>query len=406
MAFVDDGKAQALFTQIDASRRSGNFRRMRDLSLELVALDPEQPSGHLYAGQAAIGLKDYKEAEPRLRKALSLSPKSDFAHYLLAVAYRESGRHPQAEEEIHKALEFDPRNADYWSELAILCHAQGDLVGTRRYAQKALEIDPEHATAVNLLGMAEPRDTPKGPKEAIKTYLRALEIDPEDAAVHNNIGVAYLELKDYARAEESFRTALSLDPQEKLFRKNLYLVLKHRSPLYRLLNLPGDLALQATSYVADHYWVLFLILAVPMALLRASTRSGWFRPTVVLLAPLALFVVWFLVFKPLIFCYEFLTVSDVRTRAREVGARQGGVLGVHGWPFWVRYACFFGLLCAVWTALGFAVASPVLRPWVLGVVGTGMVGFILYGGFLSWQEKRREGDASRRRLRFLRARKT
>lgn len=399
---MDEEKAAALITRADLYRRNGEYRKMLDMGGELISLQPDLPVGYMIAGHAHLCLNDPKSAEGSLKKALSFDPDDDFVHFLLAGAYREDKRFALAEEHIRKAIELDPNDANHWCELAHLCHAQGDLGNAGRYARKALELDPENVVAMNLVGMSTRDDTPEGARSALQAYARALEADPEDAYVHNNVGVARLQLQDYAAAEESFRRALSIDPTEKLFRKNLYIVLRHRSILYRLLNFPGDFLLRVIAAMGDRWWTIFLIMIIPAALLRGATKSPWARPITFMLAPVALFVVWFLVFKPLIRFYEFLIMSDIKAQAREVGARRGGPLGLYGWPFWLRFLLFFSVMCGVWTAIGFAAASPLLRPWVIGIVVAGMVFFWGYGGYASWRDDRRAREAGERRRRFIR----
>ncbi len=401
MGEAEEEKAAGLITRADLYRRGGEFRKMLAAGRELIALQPDRTMGYALAGQAHLCLNEWGPAEEHLKKALSFDPDDDFVHFLLAATFREGRRFAQAEEHIRKAIEIDPNDANHWCELAHLCHAQGDLDNARRYARKALDLDPGNVIAMNLVGMSARDDTPEGARTALKAYSKALEADPEDAYVHNNVGVARLQLEDYALAEESFRKALSLDPTEKIFRNNLYVVLKHRSILYRLLCLPGDLLLRLIGRMSERWWTIFLILLVPAVLLRGATGSRWIGAGTMMLVPVALFVVWFLVFKPLIRFYEFLILSDVKARAREVGARRGGPLGIHGWPFWLRFLLFFAVMCGAWTAIGFAAASPVLRHWVIGVVAAGVVVFLLSGWVLEWRGRRRDRQARERRSRFF-----
>ncbi len=395
-------KLQALYARADIYHRTGDYRKMLDLSREALAVQPDGAWGHIYAARAMVGLEQYAGAEKHLRQALAAEPELPLLHHHLALVSRLQKRFKPAEEHVKKALELDPEEPSYWCELSQICHDQEDLVGARRYAKKAMELDPENATALNLLGMSTRDDTPEGAREALQVYEKALETDPEDAYVFNNMGVAHLQLQDYARAEEFFRKALSMDPSEKIFRKNLYVVLRHRSLLYRALNLPGDLLAKAIGYVGDHWWTFFFILIIPAMLIRTTTKARWVGAWTLLLIPVAGFVVWFLVFKPLIKFYEFLIFADIKAQAREVGARRGGPFGVHGWPFWARFLLFFAVMCGAWTAIGLAAAHPATRPVVIGVVVAGVVVFILWGWVAQYLESRRQKKAGERRVRFLR----
>ncbi len=66
-------------------------------------------------------------------------------------------------------------------------------------------------------------------KEALYRFQRAAAIK-ETAQAYNNMAVAYEALGDFEKAEECYKKALSLDPQNRLIRANyaIFLELKRK----------------------------------------------------------------------------------------------------------------------------------------------------------------------------------
>ena len=50
-------------------------------------------------------------------------------------------------------------------------------------------------------------------KEAEESYRRAIEIDPQDADFRNNPGISLNNQNKYAEAEGAYRRAIDIDPQ-------------------------------------------------------------------------------------------------------------------------------------------------------------------------------------------------
>lgn len=57
-------------------------------------------------------------------------------------------------------------------------------------------------------------------KEAAYRWERAVEIDPTYAAAWNNLAIAYEQRGDFDRAREAYEKAVTLDPENLMFRQN------------------------------------------------------------------------------------------------------------------------------------------------------------------------------------------
>jgi hypothetical protein len=125
----------------------------------------------------------------------------------------------------------------------------------------------------------------------------------------------------------------------------------------------------------------------------------------VLLVPLALWVIWLVIFWPLIKMFEWLTLSDLRLAAGEVDPYRSP-WDLRRWPRWVRFPLFLLVVIGVWTGLTFALMSKTMRISALVVVGVGVLIVLVWGKVYEpfesrasdyrWKQLERTGGGSRR----------
>jgi Flp pilus assembly protein TadD len=380
---------------------SKQWDRALATAFEWLGKEPENLQAHLVAAQSLINLDREAEAPTHLARVLAGNPENDFAHRLLSIVHFEGGRFKEADESIRKAISLDPNDEYHWHHLARMSYNQGDLGTAKKCAQKARELNPRDPNIQNLLILCEP-DTPETAKTKIIHYEQILELDPENANVYNNMGAQYLEgLKDFAGAEECFRKALFFDPANKMFRRNLFLAIKHRDLVYRTLCAPKDF--------------LFKIIAFFQDIRKKSLALYFLMITIWLLAlrfVLGGLILWFTLVWPMIKVYEYLTVGDLRSRAGEVGARRGGLLGYRKWSVRLRLGLFAVCLITFWGMIFWVAATSnsanaKAKPeWVYAVLGFVMLAagfaFLIY-----WVRRmirnQRQAKAARNRARQVKA---
>jgi tetratricopeptide (TPR) repeat protein len=71
---------------------------------------PQSPQERVYAATVALNAGDTAAALEHLRRALSDSPDSDHAHYIMAVALASKGESGQALEHLRRAISLNPEN--------------------------------------------------------------------------------------------------------------------------------------------------------------------------------------------------------------------------------------------------------------------------------------------------------
>ena len=323
-------------------RAGGQWERVWDYSRQWLAVEPENLHAHWAAGQAAVQLDRYVEARPHIERVLAGQPENDLALRLLSIIQFHADEFAAADETVRRAIALDPNDPHHWWHLGWMCYVLNELPVARDCLKKAHDLSPNDADILNLLAMCEP-DSPEKAARKQARYLKALELDPENAEVHNNLGAYYLEsAQDFAAAENSFRTALSLNPLMEVARTNLFVALKKRDVIYRVLHAPQDLLLDVICYFR-----LVHTTNVGLYIFRFLLwlTAAWYA--------ISFMVFWYIFFWPLVKVYESLTLGDIRAKAGELGARKGGVMGHHRWPLSIRLGIFAGFLGAFWAGTGY-----------------------------------------------------
>jgi len=101
-------------------------------------------------------------------------------------------------------------NIDQAIDLALQHHQDGRLQQAEAIYRNVLQTQPKHADALHLLGMVAHQ---VGNNEAaVELISRAIRANAFVPAYYSNIGGAYLALKRYDEARESYKKALSLKP--------------------------------------------------------------------------------------------------------------------------------------------------------------------------------------------------
>jgi type IV pilus assembly protein PilF len=173
----------------------------------------------------------------------------------LGVDYARQGQFEVAEEKLRKAIEQDEGYAPAQVALAYVLNQRGDREGAERAYRRALSLAPADAATHNNFGVflceqGKPRDADR--------EFRAALADPNYAtpeAAWTNAGVCQRQAGD-ARAEDSFREALKLNPEYRAALAQIALVTYAKSDWARtdafikryekLASLTPDLLLVAT----------------------------------------------------------------------------------------------------------------------------------------------------------------
>ncbi len=151
----------------------------------------------------------------------------------LGQSYMRQGKFEIAKEKLDKALELDPKLTDAHTVIAVLYEQIGDPESAARHYKRASELAPKsgvvnnnYGTFLCKLGRYE---------EADRYYARALQ-DPfyeTPSVALTNRGTCALKWQKPELAEQSFRNALSLKPDEPEALRSLAEILYGKGEYFR-----------------------------------------------------------------------------------------------------------------------------------------------------------------------------
>ena len=171
-------KTQSKSERISKIKKEVNIDEFIKKAFELQAKGKKLEAAKYYAYLIHQGIKDYrvfsnygailneigktKEAELKIRKAISLNPKYANAYYNLAVLFIGQGNLEKAELELKEAIKLKSDFAIAHYNLGFILKDLGRLNEAESFNQKALEVDPHFTDA--YLSLSTMQVSNKNPK--------------------------------------------------------------------------------------------------------------------------------------------------------------------------------------------------------------------------------------------------
>jgi|GEM_PF-6305388 len=379
---------ESLFQQLDNFRTSGQWARVKEIAGRLLTHEPDSSYLHHQLGYACLQLDDLEMAEKHLKRAIALDPEMDVAFQTLGYTYWQMGRHGTAEDHARMAVSLDPDDEENWILMGYLCLQFEDSKQALYCAERAAAIDPEDSRIIDIRTQAGAIAGGKeklSPEAQISSYTKMLKENPEDDYTHTRIGAVYFdELKDFKKAEEHFRAALSLDPSDDTNQKLLVSTLRKRDPVLRILWAPFDFGMKI------------------LAIFEWSWRKKWpliflfFVAKFLLIGAVALGLIFFVLFWPMAKVYEWLTIAEIHKKMGKIAIYKGPLAKLHRLPFGVRCSIFAAIFATFWTAVIWTYLhegnrNPILE-WTSLLVGGGTLILVLFGWTVmlrDWARKKR-----------------
>lgn len=179
----------------------------------VVALRGWQTSGAAEGGDANGNAKGPETARAEFENALKADGSLAAAHYQMGVVLLASSDPAGAEAAFAKVTQMEPQWASAHIGLGSAFYGQGKFAESIAAYRKALEIEANNATVIASLGLAR---VMKGEKDGAKDIDRAMKLSPSSALPHLNQAIVLSQSKnkkDWTRAEEEFKKAISMNPQ-------------------------------------------------------------------------------------------------------------------------------------------------------------------------------------------------
>lgn len=232
---------RARYTRARIAFEEGKYLAAREDLTAVLHTAPDFPPGNLLAGSTDFALGKLHSAESHLKKALLAAPHDPRALRMLATVHLQQGRYAEARRSLG-AIRAHQHDASYHliaGELALRLRQYDQAA---QHYEEAARLKPGNAvtlTGLGLarLGMADPRAQsdlesaaalPGGGRAAAMLVLDQLHSKRFEQAlasigelekrqgdsplVWNYRGVAFLGMKNTARARDSFNEALKRDP--------------------------------------------------------------------------------------------------------------------------------------------------------------------------------------------------
>src|SRR5215475_7004523 len=151
------------------------------------------------------------------------------------------GQSTRAETQLRQLIEREPENVAAWNLLGETLLSRNAQAANEAW-WRALNLDPENPEASFHLGNRNREHGEHG--AAVIHYERALRGAPNNAALLNNFGLSCMAIGELERAEESYKAALAIEPEQSVTQMNLVNLLFQRERYAELIAASEELVAQ------------------------------------------------------------------------------------------------------------------------------------------------------------------
>lgn len=177
---------------------------------------------HYFAGFKLLRHRNYAAAIKELERSRSWGPREVNSIYELGNAYAQSERFPEAVEAYRAALRANAGYDEIYYNIGSLLSSR---LGKREEAiadfRVAHFVNPLSGDVYSSLSNAYLSDPGRYADAALPLLLQAVRFHPDSPAHWNNLGYLYTLKKDWARAEQAYARALTIDPSLAVAEQNL-----------------------------------------------------------------------------------------------------------------------------------------------------------------------------------------
>jgi len=208
--FALQNEVEILIQQVMQLGQRGAHREALVVAEHALARFPKSASLLNAAAIAAISSGNSTEAEALWQRCLQAEPGKSVAHLNLGRFYLNTRQYQRAEPYLRKAVALNPKSADALNCLGALSQALGSFGLASQHYQQALKLDPKKSEAINNLGICwlELNNF----ERARQCFERLLQLPGQQCNAHIRLGMLAEAQGQLAQAETCFKQALAANP--------------------------------------------------------------------------------------------------------------------------------------------------------------------------------------------------
>ncbi len=160
-----------------------------------------------YRGEVALESRDFPTAITRLKEFVAARPNDPDGHATLGYVYQRSGKYPEALDEYNKSLALKPDQPDVQLNIATIYAAQGKT-------NEAIELFDQNVTKVKMdaetykaFGEAVMK---ANPAKAEEVFREAIKLDPDDSTLHSDLARVLIQENRPEEAAKETNAAIEL----------------------------------------------------------------------------------------------------------------------------------------------------------------------------------------------------
>jgi tetratricopeptide (TPR) repeat protein len=197
---------------------SNNTRESVRLLKLAIEHDPTNAELGLFLAEVYFHDKEYGKALRCLSHVLSVKPDHFEATFLAGLIEQRKGELQNAQQQFERAVGLKKDSSAAHATLGSLLATAGNKKQALKHLSMALQLKPS-ASVHYLLGALFYNSGQY--RRAIQHLKQATELDPQYGEAFYQLGLLYLEMNWLRKAQQFFRTAQTLNPHEKRYRKRV-----------------------------------------------------------------------------------------------------------------------------------------------------------------------------------------